>query len=92
MSAGKEPTTVRLNLALRQDHCCWDDPDVQEYTNKLLERAPDSWDDDVAAESIAIAYVRHLEDEVKRLGGCLKKYCWDTDPEEYDGPCDHGYR
>lgn len=81
-----------LNLAPTQSHSCWDDPDVQEFTNEILKDAPDSWDDDVAAEAIALDYVAHLVAEVKRLGGCLKKYCWDSDPEEYDEPCDHGYR
>lgn len=91
MSDGK-PTTISLNLSSTQTHSCWDDPEVQEYTNDLLEHAPDSWDNDVAAEAIALDFVAHLVREVQRLGGCLKKHCWDADPDEWDGPCDHGYR
>lgn len=62
-------------------------PEHQEFVNDLLEHTPESWDADGDAESIALAYLRHLEDEVKRLGGCLNGWCcWD------DGePCDHGY-
>lgn len=40
-----------------------------ELVNDVLERAPEAWDDDVAAEHIAVEYVRHLEAEVDRLGG-----------------------
>lgn len=41
------------------------------FVNEILEFAPDEWDEDAAAEHIAIKYVRHLESEVKRLGGKL---------------------
>ena len=53
MSVGKEPTTVRLNLALRQDHCCWDDPDVQECFDAV--GVPVPGEDDVPASTTTIA-------------------------------------
>lgn len=64
-----------------------DDRDYQDYANELVERAPESWDDDVAQEAITLDYLRHLEAEVERLGGCRHPSCrWD-----FGEPCDHGY-
>lgn len=63
------------------------DPDYQDYANELIKNTPDSWDGDWSQESITIAYIRHLEDEVKRRGGCLHPHCRQDDNEF----CDHGY-
>jgi hypothetical protein len=63
------------------------DDELTEFSNQIVERSPDSWDGDEAQEAIAIRYVRHLEDEVRRLGGCLHPWCHWEDGE----PCDHGY-
>jgi hypothetical protein len=43
------------------------------FIDDLLKNAPEQLDDDVAAEAIAVDYVRHLEAEVKRLGGSLAR-------------------
>lgn len=58
------------------------DRDVNWLLDQVLENAGDSWDQDAAAESIAVDYVRHLEAEVRRLGGCPSRpfMCY---------PCDH---
>ena len=40
-----------------------------DFLEELLKNIGDEWDGDEAAESIAVSYVRHLEDEVRRLGG-----------------------
>jgi hypothetical protein len=40
-----------------------------EFVNAILEGAPDEWDGDEAAESIALGYVHHLEAQVDLLGG-----------------------
>lgn len=62
--------------------------EADEFVNELLENAPDSWDDDVAAEAIAVDYVRHLEAEVMKTKSlCLHKWCRWVDHE----PCDHGH-
>lgn len=37
------------------------------FINELLENADDSWDGDDSAESIAIRYVRYLEDRSARV-------------------------
>lgn len=42
-----------------------------DFVNEILKNAPSEWDDDVAAEVIAVNYVRHLESEISRLGGRL---------------------
>lgn len=65
-----------------------------QFPDELLEEAfegcPEEWDGDGSADSILVSYIRHLESEVQRLGGCLKPHCLATeDPPE---PCDHGYR
>jgi hypothetical protein len=52
-----------------------------EYVDGLLESAPESWDGEEAADDIAVRYVRHLESEVRRLGGCPERF-------HYEG-CDH---
>jgi hypothetical protein len=46
----------------------------REFVEALLTGAPDSWDRDDTAESIAVDYVRHLEAEVDRLGGSRKRF------------------
>jgi hypothetical protein len=91
MSAADHPTRISLNLAPVQSHFCWDDPEINDFINEILDAAPEEWDDDVSANAIAIDFVNHLVSEVKRRGGCLKKFCWDDEPGEWDGPCDHGY-
>ena len=40
---------------------------LDELTNDVLQHAPETFDDDVAAEVIAVRYVRHLEETVERL-------------------------
>ena len=40
-----------------------------DFLEELLKNIGDEWDGDEAAESIAVSYIRHLEDEVGRLGG-----------------------
>lgn len=47
--------------------------DHDEFVNELLRNAPDSWDDDAAAEHIAVQYVRTLEKRVRTLGGTLER-------------------
>lgn len=44
------------------------------FVNEILQNSPDSWDDDVAAEAIAIEYVRKLEARLAYLGSTLEKY------------------
>lgn len=44
-----------------------DNPLYQEFVNELLERAPEHYDGDDAAEAIAIRYVRDLEDALVRI-------------------------
>lgn len=66
----------------------WPDAeDYQDWVNDLMVRCGDEWDGDVAMEAIVTKYVRHLEDEVRRLGGCRLPWCWWKDDE----PCNHGY-
>ncbi|MEV0831466.1 MULTISPECIES: hypothetical protein [Streptosporangiaceae] len=38
---------------------------ADEFVNELLEHAPRCWDGDVAAESIALDYLRHLENPAR---------------------------
>jgi hypothetical protein len=64
---------------------------ADEFVNAILDQAPEEWDDDAAAESIAVDFVAHLTAEVQRLGGCLKRWCPERDEAEPE-PCDHGYR
>ena len=59
----------------------------QDWLNSLVDDAPDSWDQDTGIEDIISRWVKHLVDEVKRLGGCLHPYCQHEDDE----PCSHGY-
>ena len=65
----------------------WDESEIVDFHNQLIENAPDDWDGDEAQIAIILAYVRHLEDEVQRVGGCLRRWCRWQDNE----PCDHGY-
>lgn len=51
--------------------------DHDEFVNEVLALAPEAWDQDAAAEHIAVEFVRHLVDEVERLGGQL--YPWEVD-------------
>lgn len=46
----------------------------QQFVNDLLENAPESWDGEDAAESIAVAYVRALEERVVQLGGTTERW------------------
>jgi hypothetical protein len=69
-----------------------DEVEMTDFLNELMTNSDDSWDDDEAdddeaMEAIAIAYVRHLEAQVKELGGCARRWCHWEDGE----PCDHGY-
>lgn len=63
-----------------------------QFPDDLLEEAfsvcPESWDGDESAESILLAYIAHLEQEVVRLGGCLHRWCRSAADGER---CDHGY-
>lgn len=60
-----------------ESHTEWDSPHLptagerDEFLYELMEHAPVQWDGDEAEEAIAIRYVRHLEAEVRRLGGSL---------------------
>ena len=65
----------------------FDDPDYQALEARLFENFDDSWDDDASSIAILEDCVGHACDEVKRLGGCLRRYCRWNDNE----PCDHGY-
>jgi len=56
------------------DEFCSFHPDHQEFVNKILEQAPDSWDDDAAADHIAVEYVRELERRVLAAGGTLERW------------------
>lgn len=56
-------------------------PEHDDFVNEILLNAPDSWDDDAAAEAIAIDYVRKLEERLQYLGSTLEKY----DASEADG-------
>lgn len=47
--------------------------DYDQFVNDILKNTPDSWDDDVAAEAIALDYVKELESRVTSLGGSLEK-------------------
>lgn len=48
-----------------------------DFVNDLLAHTPDSWDDDAAAESIALDYVRELERRVTERGGTLERWAED---------------
>jgi hypothetical protein len=48
--------------------------DTGELAGDILANVGDEWDLDQSIESIAIEYVRHLEAEVKRLGGRLSRW------------------
>jgi hypothetical protein len=61
----------------------WTEPQHQEFVNELLKNAPESWDDDAAAESVAVDYVRALEERVVALGGTTEKW-WNFDMFRYD--------
>jgi hypothetical protein len=52
----------------------WAEPNHQEFVDKILQGAPESWDGDEASESIALDYVRELEARVQRLGGSLDRW------------------
>jgi hypothetical protein len=45
-----------------------------ELSSRLLANAPESWDGEDAAESIAVEYVQELERRVVALGGSLEKH------------------
>ena len=66
-----------------------DDPDFQDWLNELMENASECcWDQDEAMTWIATQYVRHLEAEVKRLGGSLHRdWCSveDASPNDSSG-------
>jgi hypothetical protein len=63
-----------------------DDPDFTDWLNDLMENSPGCcWDDDVAMTSIATDYVRHLEAEVRRLGGSLHRDWCGTEDLPHDG-------
>ena len=64
---------------------------ADEFVNAILDEAPEEWDDDAAAESVAVDFVKHLITEVQRLGGCIKPCCPARDEDDPE-PCDHGYR
>jgi hypothetical protein len=49
-----------------------------DFVSALMEHAPEEWDGDEAAESIAVLYLHHLEAEVDRLGG-TRLPPWATD-------------
>lgn len=61
-------------MAERSDEWLAESIDHQEFVNEILNGAPESWDDDAAAEGIAIDYVRELERRVLALGGTLEKW------------------
>lgn len=61
------------------------DPDFQDWLNDLMEAAPDCWDDDSWMGELATQYVRHLEAEVKRLGGSLCQDHCDAHIESSEG-------
>ena len=42
----------------------WEDEEVVDFLNEVLEHAPDSFDEDMSQDSIALRYVRWME---KRL-------------------------
>lgn len=44
-----------------------------DWCNDLLRNAPESWDDDVAQESIITSYVHELERRILALGGTLER-------------------
>ncbi len=52
----------------------WAEPNHQEFVNKILSKAPESWDADEAAESIAVDYVQTLESRLIALGGSLERW------------------
>ena len=45
----------------------------EEFVNEILRGAPESWDGDGSAESIALDYVREIERRLYALGGTLEK-------------------
>lgn len=51
-----------------------DEPEFVDYLNELVENTCDCWDGDDDESAIALAYVRHLEAEVARLGGSAHKF------------------
>jgi hypothetical protein len=52
----------------------WMEPNHQTFVNEILLNAPESWDDDASAESIAVDYVHELEQRVTALGGSLERW------------------
>lgn len=64
-----------------------------EWVNAILEQTPDDWDGDEAGESIAVAYVRHLEAVVRHAYGedALSRW-FEVAPEvgvSWRGTCRH---
>jgi hypothetical protein len=56
----------------------WTAKKHQEFVDELLRNAPESWDDDDAAEAVAVSYVRALEERVQQLGGTTERW-WSHD-------------
>jgi hypothetical protein len=44
-----------------------------ELVERLMAGMPESWDDDAAAESICVDYVREIERRLLALGGSLER-------------------
>jgi hypothetical protein len=55
--------------------------DHDEFSNEVISGAPESWDDDVAQESIVVAYVRELERRLDAAGISRERV---ADPEILD--------
>lgn len=67
------------------DYAWVDDSDFQDWLNDLMENSPGCcWDDDVAMTEITTQYVRHLEAEVKRLGGSIHRDWCDFEEAHID--------
>jgi hypothetical protein len=71
------------DLVETDDPDWWALPRHQEFVNEVLKNAPESWDQDVAAESIALDYVRALEERVVQMGGTTERW-WSIDEWRYD--------
>jgi hypothetical protein len=67
-----EPTELAKQLEQAREAEVWFHPEINEFVNDLLENAPGDYDDDAAASSIAVKYVRELERESERLNAWLE--------------------
>jgi hypothetical protein len=65
---------VKTNEYLYDPDRWWAEPHHQDFVNDVLHNAPESWDGDESAESLAIAYVRALERRLDAANVSRERY------------------